>query len=164
MNISTKIKSIKEKVNNKSLKIATAVMVGMTMPTSAFATDTNGSSGGDFSTIAHPLILLGKLIALGMGLIYLIIGAMWIWLPGVVAFWTKAHYQKKFEERGEENSKEMLQKMLLGMLGSAILSFIVIGALGMAFFGKTTLMSGITGYYGDLLTKLQTFMQHQLGF
>jgi len=162
MNIITQIKSFKEKVNESSLKISTAVITGMILPTSTFAADST-SSTTDFSKISHPLILLGKLIALGMGLIYLIIGAMWIWLPGVVALWTKKHYDKKFEERGEENSKEMLQKMLFGMLGAAILSFIVIGALGMTFFGANSLIGGVKAYYGGLLVSLQKFMLNNLG-
>jgi len=148
-----KLKNLTKDMQNKFILIG-----AMFLPLSLF-----GAEDTDFQTVSKPIILLGKLVVLIMGLAYLAIGTMWIWLPFLVAIWIKKHYEKKFEDRGEENSRDMLQKMLMGMLGSAILSFVVIGALGMIFFSADSLTNGISAYYGDILTNIKTFISQAFG-
>lgn len=148
-----KLKNLTKDMQNKFILIGV-----MFLPLSLF-----GAEDTDFQTVSKPIILLGKLVVLIMGLAYLAIGTMWIWLPFLVAIWIKKHYEKKFEDRGEENSRDMLQKMLMGMLGSAILSFVVIGALGMIFFSADSLTNGISAYYGDILTNIKTFISQAFG-
>ncbi len=128
-------------------------------PNFVFASSTNS----DFNTISKPLQILGKLIVMVIGLAYLVIAGMWIWLPILVILLIKKHYDKKFDERGEENSKDMLTKMIIGGLGAAIMSFVVVGVFGMIFFNKSSLMSGIQGYYGGMIASIVAFIKTNMG-
>jgi len=152
-----KFKNFLKKANEDYYKLASLITLGLISPLKVFAADS------DFQTISKPIVIVGKLIVLIMGLAYLIMGTIWIWLPVLVIGWVKRHYEKKFEDRGEENTKDMLQKMFMGVLGSVILGFIIVGALGMVFFGGNGLVDGIKQYYGGLLDKIRGFMINNLG-
>jgi len=135
------------------------VLLSILFPNFVFA----GSTNSDFNTISKPLQILGKLIVMVIGLAYLVIAGMWIWLPILVILLIKKHYDKKFDERGEENSKDMLTKMIIGGLGAAIMSFVVVGVFGMIFFNKSSLMSGIQGYYGGMIASIVAFIKTNMG-
>ena len=150
------MKRIKKIFSNKLFRIQMFIY-SLMFPQMLLATDTT-----DFNKVATPLKLIGKLIALVMAIFYLIIGAMWIWLPILVILWTKKHYEKKFEERGEENTKDMLTKMVISGLGSAIVSFVIIGLFGILFFGSTNLFTGIQAYLGSIITNIKTFATNQI--
>ena len=121
------------------------------------------SSADDFTTISTPLKILGKLIVMIIGLAYLVIAGLWIWLPLLVIMLIKKHYDKKFEERGEENTKDMITKMVIGGLGAAIMSFVVIGIFGMIFFEQDSLLKGIKGYYSGLIQGIAKFIVTNMG-
>ena len=153
------MKKIKKIFSNKIFK-AQMFIYSLMFPQLLLAGDTATTAtntASDFSKVATPLKLIGKLIALVMAIFYLLIGSMWIWLPILVILWTKKHYEKKFEERGEENSKDMLMKMAISGLGSAVVSFVIIGLFGMLFFGSNDLLNGINAYLGTMVMKIKTF-------
>ena len=159
-----KLSKVNMKINLAMLSLIMPVLSSAyTHPASAPAASSAAPAGGDFSTIAAPLKILGKLIVMIIGLAYLVIGGLWIWLPILVIMLIKKHYDKKFEERGEENTKDMITKMIIGGLGAAIMSFVVIGIFGMIFFGKSSLLTGISGYYGTLITKIVSFITTNMG-
>ena len=144
------MKKIKNIISSKIFKIQMFIY-SLMFPQLLLAQDT------DYNKVATPLKLIGKLIALVMAIFYLLIGSMWIWLPILVIFWVKKHYEKKFEERGEENTRDMLMKMAIGGLGSAVVSFVIIGLFGILFFGSNDLLAGIQDYLGTMVTKIKTF-------
>ena len=158
----TQMKKLKRKLSKANTKINLALL-SLIAPVL--------SSADDFSTISAPLKILGKLIVMIIGLAYLVIGGLWIWLPILVIMLIKKHYDKKFEERGEENTKDMITKMIIGGLGAAIMSFVVIGVFGMIFFGNsgnngagaTTLLTGIQAYYGNLIESIVKFITNNMG-
>ena len=152
-----KILSTIKGISKKSYVKVNLVLFAMMFPSFSFA------ANNDFKTISEPLQILGKLIVMIIGLAYLAIGGIWIWLPILVIFLIKKHYDKKMEERGEENTKDMVTKMIIGGLGAAIMSFVVIGVFGMIFFNKSSLLSGIQGYYGGLIGSIVKFIKINMG-
>ena len=150
------MKKIKQIFSNKLFRIQMFIY-SLIFPQLLLADD------ADYNKVATPLKLIGKLIALVMAIFYLIIGSMWIWLPILVLLWIKKHYEKKFEERGEENTRDMLMKMAVGGLGSAVVSFLIIGLFGMLFFGSNDLLSGIQAYLGTVITNIKNFVTSQIG-
>jgi hypothetical protein len=154
----TKIFQGKIKKLNSKIGFALTTFIFLSIPNLVFA-----GSDTDFNKVSHPLVILGKLIMLFIGLIYITIGMMWVWLPAIVIMVIRKKYAKLEEERGEEHTKDMLMKMGIGGFGAVIVSFIMIGLFGQIFFNADSLLSGIQSYYGGMIKSIQQYVTTSFG-
>jgi hypothetical protein len=155
----SKAKIFQDKIKKLNSKIGFALttFIFLFIPDFVFAND------ADFEKVSHPLVILGKLIMLFIGLIYIAVGMMWVWLPAIVIMVIRKKYAKLEEERGEEHTKDMLMKMGVGGFGAVIVSFIMIGLFGQIFFNANSLLEGIQSYYGDMITAIQRYVTTSFG-
>jgi len=133
-------------------------MTAMIVPGTSFA----AGSGGDVEALSHPLKVAGKLMVVMFGLIYILVGFMWMWLPAVVAFMIYKYYHKKADQGQDDVTGDMNKAMFIGVVISIGVSFVIIGFLGNLFFGQganTDLIQGIKSYYGNFLTNIRDSFQ-----
>lgn len=134
--------------NNATGKIYLGLVGGVLAPVASFGAT-------DSEMVTAPISVMKKLIVAVVGLIYLLIGTVWIWLPLVVLMMINKHYKKKAEQQ-DDVSGDMTKAMIIGGLGSVIAGFFIVGFAGMLFFeAGTDLQTGIKAFYGDFLTGIR---------